>query len=133
MLAFIIDIFAWRDVVKGLVEYIQFNISSVILTISLLESMPQYVIISVIILCFLIVIGLLILFFYYIYRKFNSIDNHINKKYGDENHNKDNSNTYKKDKKEYKKNVCELEAKILPDGQTAVEIIDKVIEFKKKK
>lgn len=39
----------------------------------------------------------------------------------------------KRIKKEYKKDVSELEAKVMPDGQTAINVIDKVIEFKNKK
>lgn len=119
--------------VKGLVECIQFNMNSIVLATSLFNLMPQYVIISAIVFCFFIILGLFTLLFYYIYRKFNSIDNHTNKKYDDKNHNRDNSNTYKEDKKEYKNDVSELEAKVLPDGQTAANFVDKLIEFKKKK
>lgn len=119
--------------VKGLIECIQFNINSMVLATSLFNSLPQYVIVSVIILCFLIILGLFILLFYYIYRKFNSIDNHTNRKYDNENHTNENLNTYKEDKNEYKNDVSELEAKVLPDGKTAANFIDKVIEFKKKK
>ena len=121
--------------VKGLVECIQFNTHSVILATNLFKTIPQYVIISVIGLSFLFIIGLFSLLFYYIYiyRKFNSIDNHTNKKYNKSKEDDNSSKTYKEDKKEYKKDVSELEAKVMPDGQTAINVIDKVIEFKNKK
>ena len=89
--------------VKGLVECIQFNTHSVILATNLFKTIPQYVIISVIGLSFLFIIGLFSLLFYYIYRKFNSIDNHTNKKYNKSKEDDNSSKTYKEDKKRIQK------------------------------
>lgn len=119
--------------VKRVVERIQFNIVFTVLATNGFTQIPNYVVISAIILCFLVIIGILLLIFYYIRRKFNSIDNHTNKKYMHENYNDKDPNTYKQDKKELEKDISELEAKILPDGQNVANIADKIIEFKKKK
>lgn len=126
--------------VKGLVEFIQFNICSTALTTSLFETVPQYVIVSIIILVFIIVIGIMIaihrligIIKYYINRKFTSIDKHTDRKYQNIHNNNETANTYKEDKKEYQKDVSELEAKIMPDGQTASGAVGKIIEFVKKK
>lgn len=85
--------------------------------------LPKYMFIFLMILAFTIVLGLIIIVLYYIYRKFNSID-----KFTDHNSNK----TYKENKRKYKEKVDELDAKVLPDGQTVSHIADKIIEFKKK-
>lgn len=115
--------------VKRFAEYLKFNMNFAVLTASFFNEVPEYVIKSIIILCFLLVVWL----FYYTYRKYKSIDNHTNKKYKNSNSYDDNSNTYAKDKKEYKKDVSELGANTLPNGQTIVTIADKIIELRKKK
>lgn len=115
--------------VKGLVEYTQFNMNFTILTASLINTLPNYVIISFIVFCFILLIGILGLIFYALRRKYDSIDNHTNRKYSQ----KDNDpNVYKEDKKEYKQDVSDLGVKILPDGQTIIDFADKIAEFKKK-
>jgi len=63
-------------VIEGVVEYLQFNTASNILIIISFNDIPTCVIMSVIALCYLIIIWL----FYCTYRKYNAIDNHINKK-----------------------------------------------------
>lgn len=90
------------------------------------------------ILALIIIIGLFITinkFFatvnYYIKRKFDSIDNFTDKNNSDNNDKP--PNTYKETRKKYKKNVSELEAHIMPDEQTVVNIVDKINELKKKK
>lgn len=118
--------------IKKFVCYIQFNNIFPVLTTSLFETTPQYVIIALIVLIFIIVIGLFGTVFYYIYRKHNSIDNHTNKKYQKDNDNKE-PDTYKIDRESYKKDVSDLGAKILPDGQTIVNMAAKIIGLKEKK
>lgn len=117
--------------VKGFVEYKQFYIVSTALDTSLFQTTPSYVIIAAIVLIFIVVLGLLGIIAYYIYRKFNSIDIHTNKKYQD--HNKDDKeDTYKDDKEELKKDVSELEAQLLPGGQAVINLVDIIKELKKK-
>lgn len=124
--------------VKRFVECKQFNICSTTLTTDLLNTMPSYIIFFVMILALIIIIGLFITinkFFstvnYYIKRKFDSIDNFTDKNNSDNNDKP--PNTYKETRKKYKKNVSELEAHIMPDEQTVVNIVDKINELKKKK
>jgi hypothetical protein len=130
VLAYIIT--ARRGVVKGFVTYIQFNNNSTALATCLFDTIPQYVVISLIVLVFVIVLGFLGIIFYYIYRKFNSIDMHTAGKYQNNYNNKPSPNTYKMDKTEFKKDVSDLDAKILPDEQTAVDAMNKIIELKNK-
>ncbi|MBD5535637.1 MAG: hypothetical protein HDQ99_08300 [Lachnospiraceae bacterium] len=115
--------------VKRVAEYTQFNIYSTILTTSLFNTVPQYVIILLFILAFIAVIGLLGIIIYYVYRKFNSIDKYIDKDKQDN----ENSNTYKELKKKYKKDVSELEAKTMPDGQTVITMAEWIRGLKNKK
>lgn len=112
-----------------------FNSKPIILTTELIETEPTFVAISDIILEFIIVIGVLIILFYSIRRKFNSIDNHTNKKYSQNNntHHNKNISTYKDDMKSYKKDATDLGVYTLPDGQTIVNITGKIIEFIKRK
>ncbi len=123
--------------VKRFVECIQFNICSTVLATSLFEILPQWVIITLLfIIAFVIVIALLGLYRlirYYIQRKFDSIDKHTDKKYQNGSNNDQIQNTYKYDKKEYQKDVSELEAKVMPDGQTVSNTVGKIIEFVKNK
>ena len=124
--------------VKGFVEYLQFNIISTTLTANLLNSVPLYIVIFMMILTIIILVGMFIIickFFatinYYIKRKFDSID-----KYTDKNNSESNDkppDTYKETKKKYKKGVSDIEAHIVPDGQTVISIVDKINELKKKK
>lgn len=123
----------WRGVVKGLVEYIQFNIISATLTTNWFNTIPQYMVV----LGFILLMSIVLLLFYRTYRKYNSIDNHTNKKYNNGNKQKttdtNSLNTYKEDKKEYEKDVSDLGIMTMPDTKTIVKITDKFIELKKRK
>lgn len=79
------------------------------------------------IIIYIIVILSFVAILYYIKRKFDSIDKHTDKKY----QNKNILNTYKEDRKEYKKDITDLEAKIMPDTQTVINIVDKINDLKK--
>lgn len=114
---------------------VRFNNIPIILTTGLTITPPQYVTILDAILKYIVVLGVLGIVFYYIYRKYKSIDNYINRKYpmsnnGDSNNKAD---TYKDEKKSYKEEVSDLGANTLPDAQTIVNIAGKVIEFMKPK
>ena len=130
-LALSIDDSMWREVVKGFVGYLKFNLYNTALATNLFKTIPSYIFISIIVFCFLLLIGIFAFAFYYTYRKFKAIDNHTNRKYS--NRNKDenitNPNTYKEDMKEYEQDVDGLDAKIVPDGQTVSNAADKVVEF----
>lgn len=119
--------------VKGLVEYIQFNIISATLTTNWFNTIPQYMVV----LGFILLMSIILLLFYRTYRKYNSIDNHTNKKYNDGNRQKTTDtkslNTYKEDKKEYEKDVSDLGIMTMPNTKTIVKITDKFIELKKRK
>lgn len=124
--------------VKGLVEYLQFNIIAAALTANLLNSVPLYIVIFVMILVIIILIGIFIIickFFaiikYYIERKFDSIDKYTTKNNSDSNDKP--PNTYKETRKKYKKDVSGLEAHIVPDKQTVISIVDEINELRKKK
>lgn len=124
--------------VKGLIQVIQFNICSATLTTNLLNTMPQYIVVFVMIIAIIIIIGSFFTihkFFatinYYIKRKFDSIDKYTDKN-GSDNNDKP-PNTYKETRKKYKKNISDLEAHIVPDEQTVVNIVDKINELRKKK
>lgn len=126
VLVLIYILYIERSVVKGFVEYLQFKIESAILTDNLINAIPQYVIISAIVFLFFVVLGIFILTFYYINRKFDSIDIHIRKKYN-------NDNTYKEDKEELKKDIDGLDAKILPDSQKIINFADRAFGLINKK
>lgn len=80
---------------------------------------------------FLLYINSCNIIIYYITRKFDSIDNYIDKScLSGDNKSPD---SYKKQKKKYKKNISELEAKVIPDGQNVINMADKLNELKKKK
>lgn len=113
----------------------QFNSIPIILTTGLSETTPQYVVITLLVLAFVIVLGIFGIAFFYIHRKYKSIDNHTDKKYSLNNDKDGNNitNTYKEDKKSYKKDVSDLGANTLPDGQTIVSIVGKIVPFIKKK
>lgn len=105
---------------------------------NLFSSVPQYVVISFIVLVFLITIGIFAFLYrlldiikYYIEKKFNSINNHTNK--SSKNNNFKPPDTYKETKRKYNKDVSELEAKIMPDKQTLVNTVDRFIEYKNRK
>lgn len=111
------------------------------MTTNLLNTLPQYVVISLIVLFFLIVIGVTIgvivgiyKFFdtvkYYIKRKFDSIGNYTSKSCLSDDKPPD---TYKKTKKKYKENVSGLESKVMPDEQVVINIVDKLNELRRKK
>lgn len=86
----------------------------------------------------LIIIGIFFIIYklittvrYYIKRKFDSIDNYINKNSSD---NIDKSTTtYKEAKNRYKNNVSELEDHLMPEKQNVINIVDKIDELRKKK
>lgn len=120
-----------KGVVIRFVHYVQLNVCSTILTTGLFERTPQYVIISLIVLLYILVIGILVLFFYYIYKKFKSIDNHTDKKYHSKN---DCLDTYRRDKKGYDKDIIELNAKILPEKNFLISLLGKLVDcFRKTK
>lgn len=124
--------------VKGLVELIQFNVYSTALTTNLLSTIPQYIIVFLMVLISLFIIGIFFIIYkiiatirYYIKRKYDSIDNYTNKNSSD-NFNEQTA-TYKEIKKRYKKDASELEAHIMPDGQNIINVVDKINELRKKK
>lgn len=103
----------------------------VILTTSVSETSSQLIIVSSIILMYVVVLGILAIIFYNIYRKYNSIDNHTNRKYS-KNNDIDSCNkidTYKDDKKSFKEDVSNLGVGTLPDCQDIVSIAGKIIPF----
>lgn len=127
--------------VKGFVECTQFNVSSTTQIDNLFKSLPQYVIISGIILVFIIVLAIIVLFFgllkllfYSVRRKYDSLDKHTEKKYpnnNDDNNDKD-PPTYKDDKEELQKDSLELGVGTMPGKQKIIDLVDKAIELKKK-
>lgn len=121
--------------VKRFVVYVQFNSIFTVLTTSMIETTPQYIIIAIIILAFIFLLGVLGIIFYYIHRKYKSIDNHTNKKYQNYSNSDENkkTDTYKEDIKSYKNDVSDLGANTLPDSQTVVNMANKIVEFVKRK
>ena len=128
--------FTQKGVVKRFSECLQFNMNSTILTTTFFQEMPQYVVICMIFLVFVIVIAFFLsinhVFFtikYWLKRKYDSIDKYIENNSPDDNP----PNVYKDMKKQYKKGVSNLGVNTLPNGKKIVKIVGKVIEFKKKK
>ncbi len=131
-MTFDIDIFFRRDVVEGVVEYIQFNICSTILTTGVFD-----IISCIVVFTFIFLISIIGSSVYYIHRKYKSIDYHTKMKYSNNDsidvYDKDNNiNTYKDDLKEYKKDIYELDANILPDKHTVINLVDIIKELKQK-
>ena len=124
--------------VKGFVEHLQFNIISTTLTANLLNSMPQYIVVFVMILALIAIIGLFFTIYklfatinYYIKRKFDSIDKYTAKNSSDDNDKP--PRTYKEIRRKFKKDISELGTNALPDGETVIKMVDKINELRKKK
>lgn len=98
-----------RGVVKRFVEYVKFNIyTTYFLATNLFKMVPEYVIKAMIILAFILVLEVLGIIVFYIYRKYKSIDKYTDVKY--RGNNKE-PNTYKEDKKGYKKRCIRTRSK----------------------
>lgn len=116
------------DILKS-IEGTQFYTCSVTQITDLFNSIPEYVIKATFALAFVIVFLLFIIIMYYIYKKFDSINEYI-KSQKDENRK---ISTFKKRKKEYKKAVGDLGARILPENPDAFEVAEIIREYLNKK
>ena len=129
--------------VKGLVEYTHFGSYSAILSCSLFDTIPRYVIILLIVLSMVLAYIIVICFYkiiskaidvirFYIEKKFDVLEKFIKEKYKDnDNGSRKHLNTYKDDKKELDKDMSELDMKIIPGKQTITNIVDKIKNLKK--